>query len=326
MTLSALLADLYDRTNYGTAPAASVTTRFTRWLNLVHRAILTQHWASRLRDDTLTFASVANQAVYALPPAVAKIEHVHDRTNRRPLAERDLGWLRQRDPGLSQIGGPAQVYIPRGIQPVAVQPSAAAEIFIVSTAAGDTNLAYLEGIRTGGYPVSLGPITMTGVTAKSFSTTITDLIEITKLYLSVAAVGTVTVHSVSGAGVELARIPIGQTFARYLGIQLWPTPSDVTTYHIDYVRVIPDLIVATDEPLLPADFHDLLVEGALLKEWTKKDDTRRQAAQADYEAGLRDLRSWVLSNPDTVASLRRTHHSWSNLGPSYPADESWGGY
>lgn len=322
MTLAQLQQDLYRRLGYANPPGdTSVTTRLTAFVNQTHRQVLTRAGFSRLRDDTITLASVASQAVYALPPVVAKILHVTDRTNTRPLEERDLGWLRSVDPGLTSLGGPSSVYVPLGLQPVAVQPSAAAELFIKSTAAGDTNNAYLEGFRTGGYPVSLGPIAMTGVTAKSFSTTIVDLELITKLYLSAAAVGTVTVHSVSGAGTELARIPIGQLFARYQGVHLWPTPSGVVTYHVDCVRVIPELSVATDEPLLPEDFHSLLVDGALIKEWTKKDDlSRRQAAQVDFELGIAALRHWLLANPETVASLRPLRRGFSSLGPMYPQD------
>ncbi len=319
MTLSQIQLDLYRRLGYASTPATEVSTRLTAFANQTHRQILTRAGFSRLRDDTLTIASVATQALYTLPPAVGKILHISDRTNNRPLEERSLTWLRSVDPGLTSIGGPSDVYVPVGLQAVAVQPTAAAEIFIKSTAAGDTGTAYLEGIRTGGYPVTLSKV-MTGVTAVSFSATIADLIEITKLYLSVAAVGTVTVHSVSGAGTELARIPIGSLFARYQGIQLWPTPGSAITYHVDYVRIIPELINPTDEPLLPDDFHYLLVDGALVKEFTKKDDlSRRQAAQNDFEEGIAALRHWLLANPDTVASLRRVPLRWSSLGPSYPA-------
>jgi len=319
MTLAQILQDLYRRTGYANPPGdTAITTRYTAFVNQVQRKILTTPGFGRLRDDTITFSSVANQAVYALPPAVAKIQHIADRTNTRPLDERSLTWLRSVDAGLTQIGGPSSAYVPRGIQQVAVQPTDASELFIKSTAAGDTGTAYLEGFRTGGYPITLSKV-MTGVTAVSFSATIADLIEVTKLYLGTAAVGSVTLHEDSGAGTELARIPIGQLFARYQAIQLWPTPGSVVVYHVDYVRTIPDLIIPTDEPLVPEDFHDLLIEGALLKEWTKKDDlSRRQEAKQNYDDRLIDLRHWLLTNPDTTASLRPIHRGWSSLGPMYP--------
>lgn len=124
--------------------------------------------------------------------------------------------------------------------------------------------------------------------------------------------------SAGGNGV-LARITPGHTFARYVAIQLWPTPNAAITYHVDYVRLIPDLINATDEPLVPEDFHWLLVEGALMKEWSKKDDTRHAECKADFDDGVKALRSWLVTNPDTVATLRRPAAlSFSTLGPMYP--------
>lgn len=128
-----------------------------------------------------------------------------------------------------------------------------------------------------------------------------------------------TSASASVPGTQLAAIPAGQASATCLGIQLWPTPTTVITYALDYVRKIPEVVAGPDEPLLPEDFHWLLVEGALIKEWTKKDDSRRMAALQDYDGGLRSLRSWVNSNQDTVASLRRIPQRISLLGPNYPS-------
>ena len=319
MTLSEMRSEMYRRLNYGTSPASDVATRLTAFLNLVHRQLLTTTGMDKLRDDTITFASVSGTEVYALPPSVARIKHISDRTNQIRLKEQSLSWLRTVDPGLTGDGGPSYHYIPVGYRQVAAQPSDASEIFVKSTAAGDTGTAYIEAIRTGGYRVTLS-VTMAGATAVSLGATYTDIIEIDKFYLSTAAVGTVTLHEDSGAGTELARIAIGHTFARYMAIQLWPTPSSAVTYHVDYTRHIPDLANANDEPLLPTDFHWLLVEGALAKEWTKRDDLeRRKAAQQDYSEGLRNLRSWVMSNQDTLLSLRRSAPGLSQLGPWFPA-------
>lgn len=318
MNYTQILQELYRRTGYSTTPAVEITARLSSFVAITQRQILTAKGLEKLRDDTITFASVANQAVYALPPAVAKIQHIQDRLNFRHLAEMSLTWLRTVDPGLMSVGGPSDVYVPRGYQPVSVQPSNASEIFVKSTAAGDVFMAYLEGIRTGGYPVSLSK-QMTGVTAVSLGSTFTDILEVTKFYLSQAAIGTVTLLEDSGVGTELARIPIGQTFGRYLAIQLWPTPTSAITYHVDYTRVIPDFVNGTDEPLVPEDFHWLLVEGALIKEWGKKDDTRTRDARADFRTGVNDLRAWVNSNQDTTASLRRVPRAYSQLGPSYPS-------
>ena len=87
--------------------------------------------------------------------------------------------------------------------------------------------------------------------------TLTDHIEVTKFYLSAVAAGFVTLFDAAVAGNELARIEIGKAYSRYVGIQLFPTPSAAVTYYVDYTRVIPDMVNPADEPLLPEDFHEL---------------------------------------------------------------------
>lgn len=191
MTFTQILADLYRRLGYGSTPASEVSTRLTAFVSQTQRQILTSPGLQKLRDGMITFDSVANQALYGLPPIVAKVEHLRDEVNRRPLVERPLTWLRSTDPGLVNIGSPASVYVPLGPQPVIKQPSGPTEIFVVSTDAGDTQMAYLEAVRTGGYPISLS-VGLTGITPVSFGVDYVDIIEITKFYLASLAVGTVT--------------------------------------------------------------------------------------------------------------------------------------
>lgn len=321
MTYGTVLAELYRRLGYAATPAAAVTTRLAAFLNTSHRQILSTPGLDRLRDDTVTFASVVDRTQYGLPQSIQRIQAITDRTNDRHLHLRSLDWIRSVDPGLDQTGTP-EYYAPIGIQAVALQPSNASEIFVDSTAAGDTGTAYLEGIRTGGYFRALN-VTMTGVTAVSFAAAITDFVEITKFYISAAAVGTVTLLEDVEGGTELARIPIGQTFSRYQGLQLWPTPSAAVTYFVDYTRNIPDLSVTNDEPLLPEDFHWLLVEGSLIKEWTKKDDLmRREAAQADYNRGLSDLKYAVMCPAEFLPARSQAAIAANRLGANYPA-QNW---
>lgn len=310
MTNGQLLSELRRRLNFDDAsPVTAVTTRLQSFINLAHRQILGTPGMELLRDGTLPFTSVTGQGVYGLPPGIERIRRVYDPTNDRVIARRDLGWLRATDPGLDMSGTP-DYYIPLGLVAVAKQPADASEIFIKSTAAGDTNTAYIEGFRTGGYPVSLS-VNMTGVTAASLGAAYTDIIEITKCYVSAAAVGTITLHEDSGVGTELARIPIGQSFTRYQGIRLWPTPSSAVTYAADCTRNIPDMSAAGDEPLLPADFHWLLVEGALRLEWGQKKDDQDRFRMADesYKKGLSNLKFFVTCPPDDLPVMGKYQRS-----------------
>jgi hypothetical protein len=320
--LTDIEADLYRRLGYASSPATDVTTRIRAFINQVHRQLLTLPGLEYLRDDTITFASVNAQARYGLPPSVARIKAITDRTNDRRITLATLDQLRNADPGLDANGTPAS-YVPIGWQAVSVQPSDASELFVDSTSASDTNTAYLEGIRTGGYPRVLS-VTMTGTTAVTFSAAITDFIEVTKFYLSAAAVGTVTLHEDASGGTELARIPIGQTYARYVAIQLYPTPSAAVTYYVDYQRHIEDMSNANDEPLVPEDFHDLLVTGAERLEWRKKDDSREANADAEFSYRMKQLKYWIHTNQDHLPvagkpALSRT----SRLGSQYSVDAGW---
>ena len=302
MTLNAMLLDLYRRLGYATSPDSGVTTRLTDFLNEGVEAVMSEPglgiWIAQ-HEPRLTFASVANQAAYAIQ--TDRLESVTERDNDRRLPMRSLDWYRSALPDPTAITGTPEAWVPLGQAAVAVQPSDASEIFVDSTSASDTGTAYIEGYRTGGYFRTLS-VTMTGTTAVSLSAAITDLVEITKFYISAAAVGTVTLHEDASGGTELARIPIGATFARYQRIALFPTPASAITYYVDSDRDLPAMSNSTDEPPWPARFHRILVDYALWKEWEKKDDTRAQTAALTYRRALAQLRYHLTCPPDFLPS------------------------
>jgi len=251
---------------------------------------------------------------------VARVKAIYETTNDQRLTPISLDTYRSALPDAAAVTGTPYNFVDLGFLGVAKQPSDASSIFVDSTSASDTNTAYLEGYRTGGYFTSLS-VTMTGITAVSLKGTavITDIIEITKFYLSAAAVGTVTLHEDASGGTELARIPIGQTHARYRKVALWPTPATAVTYQVDYERDLPDMAIAKDEPVLPPRFHRLLATGARMKEFDKKDDSRRyELARRDFEQGLADLLYFVNSSVRPVLG-RRVVSRPSQLGGYFPA-------
>lgn len=315
MNLSSILADLYRRLDYTSSPPTAIATRLTSFVNTTHRQILSTPGLDVLRDDQITFASVANQVRYGLPPAINRIESITDRTTNIKLMQRTLSEIRASDPGLVQTG-PSDAYVNHGYQQVQTQPTAATGLWIVSSSASDTTQSVkVESVRTGGYEFT-GAATLSGTTRVAVGS-FTDHLEVDKFYLSAAAVGTVSLYDAAAAGNELARIAIGGTYARYLAIQLYPTPASAITYYVDYVRDIPDMANVTDEPLLPQDFHYLLVEGALLKEWTKLDDTRRAAADRDYTKGMSALKYYVTCPPDFLPSRQSLRPERSRFGAFY---------
>lgn len=312
-----------------TSLATATSTRYGDALNETHRALLRMPGMEPLRYASITFVSVASTPQYALPTqGVARINRVIDTLNRRTLSLQTLDWLRATNPDpTTQISTPWS-YVPVGYVEVQAQPSAAAQIFVKSTSASDTTIvAYIEGMITGGY-YRTASVTLTGTTAVTFSSAITNFINITKFYLSAACVGNVTINEGSGTGTELAKIVIGGTRAQYYSLILNPTPSSVLTYTCDMLRSIPDMANDTDEPLLPSDFHDILIDGAELRELKKQDDVERwRLVQTNYQDGVRSLRAFVIAHPDWRPVLGQTRVGLSSLGPYFPADTttSYGG-
>lgn len=320
MTFLDILQDLYEDSGYASSPASEVVTRYKKYVNQTIRDIVSRSGMMRLLDSDApyTFASVADQARYVVPEAVAQIRSITERDNDQRLRFITLGEYRTLDPDATAVSGVPEAYVPIGRVAAATQPSDASEIFVDSTSASDTNTAYLEGIITGGYMRQLS-VTMTGVTAVSFSAAVASFIEITDFYLSANAVGTVTLHEDASGGTELARITIGQKRPRYYGIYLWPTPSAAVTYYVDYRRRLIELVEDTDEPPIDEDFHWVISAGARKRIYEKKDDTRLSAAIDEYERGMRQLRSHVLFPSDYDPGVPGdVVNEGSNLGAWYP--------
>lgn len=318
MTLADLRSDWYRRFNYASSPAADITTRVDALLNETQNEILSEPGMGSLLNGSLTFASVADTPQYSLPQAAARVKTLYEITNDRRLEPRSLDWYRSLFPDTAAVTGTPQYYVDLGLTSIATQPSAATELFVDSTAAGDTGTAYIEGWRTTGY-FNANNVVMTGTTGVTFDSAITDWVFLYKFFISAAAVGSVTLQTTAAGGTVLATIPIGQTYARYRRIALVPTPSAAVTYTIDFEWNPQNMSVANDEPLLPPVFHRLLGVGARMKEYEKKDDTRYQAAKAEYEKGLGKLKFYMLTQAAGRPNLRgRLHRGWSTLGPNYP--------
>lgn len=76
-------------------------------------------------------------------------------------------------------------------------------------------------------------------------------------------------------------------------LQLQPIPDDVYTLQIDGIAPGVTLENDNDVPVLPEDFHDLLVFGALADELDHLERPGSGKAEAKYEQRLRELRYWL---------------------------------
>lgn len=288
MTFLEVLQDIYDRTGHAQSPATDVARRIKRYVNRWNRKILSAQGMTPLRFTQITQSSVASQAAYGI--ALQKIRYITETTTDRRIYEKPLAWYRDTAPDPSAWTGTPEYWVNLGWSRVHTRPSNASEIFAKSSTA-DTATVYLEATRSNGYRVSLS-LTLNGTTAVTFSSTITDIVDIVSVSLSAAAAGTVTVHEDSGSGTELSRIPIGQTYPRFLRYALVPTPSAVISYTIDGIAPLVDLVQNTDESFIDPDFHDLLVDGGVHDEWMQrgKDKEARQL-RGEIETRIRRLRA-----------------------------------
>lgn len=322
MTLNELIKDFCRKVNFNTAPSNEVRDRAESFLNETLQEVISEpgiaQWITR-HEPNLTFASVANQWAYGVISS-GRIESVRDRTTNFTLDEMSIEEWRLicSDPTL-QTGTPSH-WISYGTVAVAVQPSDASRIFAVSTSASDVQKLYVEGLRTGGYPQRVS-VTLTGVTAIDINTATTDWVEITKVYLASAAIGTVTIVEDSGSGTVLATIPIGEKQTAYQGLILYPTPAGAITYYVDSERDLPTMVHQSDVPPIPARFHrSVLLNGALMKEYEKRDEARYETAKRGYAKGMSNFRYFVSCPSDFLPVMGGQTRERSRLGGSYPAD------
>lgn len=293
MQFSEILADVYDRTG-NTAVTAVVTARIKRYVNRWHRKILSSPGMDVARRVTVPVASVVGQPSYGV--VLQSIRYMTDATTQRTVHKRTLDWYRERYPDPTRFNGTPEWWVPLGQTRVHTRPSAACELFLVSSEAADTGTAKVEAIRSNGYRVSLSQA-LTGTTPVSMSATVTDVIDVVDVRLAAAQTGVVTITQGS-AGTELTRIPIGQTYPRFLRLALAPTPSQVITYTLDGIADIVDLTNDYDEPLLPIDFHDLLTDGAVYDEWLNRGQTQVAGTiLAEIGRRQRELRGAILEWP-----------------------------
>lgn len=315
MTRNDLEQAVYRLTGKATAsPNSDTQTRIRHFINRRYRRLLADAGTSSVFDDTTQFASVANQSRYALPN-IERITRLRETTNDRTLFPMSMADYRAVAPDPTSSASTPSHWVFSGFEPVAKQPSDASEIFVKSSAAGDTMTAYLELDITGDYPRSLS-VSLTGATAVSFSASVTSGLRIKKFYLASAPVGVVTLHEDSGAGTELARIGIGQTSQRYYVFYLHPQPTAVVTYDADVQIPVTDLAQNTDEPRLPEKFHDLLYLGAAMDEMGKTDDTRYLQYAREYKE-LHD--DWILWLALQRPSRMQPYEKPSQLGSWFPA-------
>lgn len=323
MNLTSALAECYRFFHYTTTPPAAVTTRLTAFLNSTQRDLLTVPAIQRLREDVMTVTAKANISRTGLPPSVQRINGITDRAHFRKLRQVTLAELRLLDPGQILVTGFPIRYAPCGYGQVQYQTPASGLWAVSSSTADTTQTVYIESITTGGYAYKDSK-TLNGQNRVQIGAvaTRTDHENVERFYLSANAVGYVSLYDASAGGTELARIEPGKTFSRYLTVEWSPIATADTTLYMDFTRTVFDLVNGFDEPLLPDDFHSLLITGAEMQECLFSSDGRYATLAATYRQELSELTSFVMNDGDRTTSLRPTKAGWRPFGGQFP-QEDW---
>src|SRR5581483_3299850 len=301
MTFQDILDQVGARLNFAGGLTAATRTRLLGYLANRHREVVSKVPKLRNVYGAPILTTVAGRQQYSLSPSIKKLLHLYDTTNQRELYPVDAGLIRLVNPGGAVInfGLPIR-YADIGYIAYQQPMPSANMLWAVSSANTDTVTVSVEYIRTGGYPGTAN-VALTGTTAVQIGTD-ADIQTLTKFYLSNTATGFVTLHAANATGTTISTLGRGQTYARFRGILLDPTPSANITFTLDYQRTVPDpLIDSDDEPLIDEDWQWILVLGVLMDECTKNENAQGYLEFKDaYEKGVNDFISDMMNADDWI--------------------------
>lgn len=328
MNLADIRTDLYDRLGLNTVPATAVSSRLDRFVNQTHRKLLTKRNFTKLRRHTIPAACVANSPYMVLPQAMTRVMIVTDRVNRWPLDEIKIQDSRRLDPGLSQIMAyPSGYFVDNFSAATALDPSAACQPFAVSdnVADGATKTVFIEGIVTGGYS-RRASAALNGTTPVAVDPLAT-WIYISKFYFQntagTTAVPTGTISLTEGNGATpniLSVLSPGRPYARYTRLSMFGVPSQINTYYVDGDLRIEDMTQPNDEPMIPEDWHWMLVNGALQMEYRKRERLDLYGAEArEYNMGEEGLKLYLSQQGGVARDTNNPSKNFSQLGPNFSA-------
>lgn len=321
MSLSSALTSLYGRLKYGSIPATAVTSRLTLYLNKAQQAVLAEIGGTRLVHGTVTFASITSQPEYGLPPSIARVISIRDVSHRLRLGvmgeDEYRSWLA--DPA-SDTGTP-NAYVALGIGSVSLRPSAADAIFVISDNAADTAVVLNWELVTSAGQTLTGTTTLNGLTGVQLGT-LSTIAEIGDIWLTAAAVGTVTIRQTSAVGTVLSTIYPTHSRERFQRVALVPTPSAAVTYTVDCERDALDLVAASDDFPVPVRFADCVEERALMYELADMGDVNRfTITKSEYARMLGLLNDYLVNPPDRVYIPGGQTEQPSNLPGNYATSQ-----
>jgi hypothetical protein len=93
-------------------------------------------------------------------------------------------------------------------------------------------------------------------------------------------------------------------------IKIWPTPDGIYTLTIDYIKRPTDLANDTDVPLIPVNYRDILIWGAIMELTFRERDTYTyQLAEQQYQGRLNEMMAeYGLSQRQTASEVGRSDY------------------
>lgn len=90
-------------------------------------------------------------------------------------------------------------------------------------------------------------------------------------------------------------------------LAVWPKDT-ASKIQVRYTRVPPELVANADTPLIPTRFHDVIVDGAVIKAYKSNDNFESaQLVRQEWERGMRTMLSALLKpNLDNARSIVRS--------------------
>lgn len=85
-------------------------------------------------------------------------------------------------------------------------------------------------------------------------------------------------------------------------------PSSTSSFLTRYVKAVPDLSEPTDEPVVPSNYQELIIEGMVIRGYKNRDAWEAaSAARAEWKLGMeRMVRNLIKRNFDTDRTIMRT--------------------
>lgn len=94
-------------------------------------------------------------------------------------------------------------------------------------------------------------------------------------------------------------------------ITLWPTPDAAYPLSLRYWRLPQDMVADGDEPEIPAQYHEVLVDYALMKCYRRENDrVEATFCKGEWEAGVAKMRGEVQN--DTFSGPKQVGGTWGD--------------